>query len=173
MLEAASAFVRALRQYAGEIVPSGLRKNLLPDPADGSASKRLFLFFRWMVRRDEIDPGPWSSVDPSRLVVPVDVHMARTCAERLHFLSGKRGRAASLPSYGVDQGAANHGAALRRKSPARLETDAPTPSVNLRAALRITEAFRLYAPDDPVKYDFALTRPGIDPRPGDERFGCL
>lgn len=44
---------------------------------------------------------------------------------------------------------------------------------DLKAAIRATEAFRLYAPDDPVKYDFALTRPGIDPVPGDERFGCL
>jgi uncharacterized protein (TIGR02757 family) len=45
-----------------------------------------------------------------------------------------------------------------------------TPS--LVRALAATAAFRLYAPDDPVKYDFALTRPGIDPEPGDERFGC-
>jgi len=44
---------------------------------------------------------------------------------------------------------------------------------SLRDALSVTEAFRLYAPEDPVKYDFALTRPGIDPRPGDERFSCL
>jgi uncharacterized protein (TIGR02757 family) len=31
----------------------------------------------------------------------------------------------------------------------------------LAAALEITAAFRLIAPDDPVRYDFALTRPGI------------
>jgi uncharacterized protein (TIGR02757 family) len=46
------------------------------------------------------------------------------------------------------------------------------PCANLRNALQATTAFRLYAPDDPIKYDFALTRPGIDPNPGDERFGC-
>jgi len=43
---------------------------------------------------------------------------------------------------------------------------------SLAKALAATAAFRLYAPEDPVKYDFALTRPGIDPEPGDERFGC-
>ena len=30
-----------------------------------------------------------------------------------------------------------------------------------RAAMSITEAFRSIAPDDPVRYDFALTRLGI------------
>ena len=31
----------------------------------------------------------------------------------------------------------------------------------LRAALEVTDAFRELAPHDPVRYDFALTRPGI------------
>lgn len=46
------------------------------------------------------------------------------------------------------------------------------PRADLRGALAATAAFRLYSPEDPVKYDFALTRPGIDPAPGDERFSC-
>lgn len=32
---------------------------------------------------------------------------------------------------------------------------------NLRTAVEITDSFRLIAPDDPVKYDFSLTRLGI------------
>jgi len=36
-------------------------------------------------------------------------------------------------------------------------------SADLRAALEITAAFRRFAPDDPVRYDFALTRLGIRP----------
>jgi len=32
---------------------------------------------------------------------------------------------------------------------------------NMRTALEITSAFRAFAPDDPVKYDFSLTRLGI------------
>jgi len=32
---------------------------------------------------------------------------------------------------------------------------------DLRTAIEITEAFRTISPDDPVRYDFALTRLGI------------
>ena len=101
---------------------------LLPDPAKGSACKRLFLYLRWMVRKDDIDPGGWDF--PGRdhplslLVVPVDTHM-------LHL-----GRLLGLT--------------------ARKQAD-------LRTALEITEAFRLIRPDDPVRYDFSLTRLGIHP----------
>jgi uncharacterized protein (TIGR02757 family) len=112
----------------------GIRENLLPEPERGSACKRLFLYLRWMARRDEIDPGDWRGLDPARLLVPLDLHMVRVCRERLGFL--------------------------------------PSRAATLRNALIATEAFRLYAPEDPAKYDFALTRPGIDPEPGDERFGC-
>jgi uncharacterized protein (TIGR02757 family) len=52
---------------------------LLAGPARGGAAKRLNLFLRWMVRRDDVDAGLWRSVDKSKLVVPVDVHMGRLC----------------------------------------------------------------------------------------------
>jgi hypothetical protein len=32
---------------------------------------------------------------------------------------------------------------------------------NMRTALEITSGFKQYVPDDPVKYDFVLTRLGI------------
>ncbi len=136
--EAAGVFVRGLRSRGA----AGLRKNLLPDPADGSACKRLFLYLRWMVRKDAIDPGGWTGVDPARLLVPLDVHLFRTCRDRLGFFGpGANGRRTANP--------------------------------DLRDARQVTAAFRLYSPGDPARYDFALTRPGIDPRPGDERYGCL
>ena len=34
---------------------------------------------------------------------------------------------------------------------------------DIRCAIEITEAFSAIRPDDPVRYDFALTRPGINP----------
>jgi len=46
-------------------------------PSQGSACKRLNLFLRWMVRRDAVDLGVWSSVSPSRLIVPLDTHVIR------------------------------------------------------------------------------------------------
>lgn len=133
VVDALGEFVRKLARL-GSGSRGGIRPNLLPDPARGSACKRLFLFLRWMVREDDVDPGGWPRVDRARLVVPLDLHMARVCEDRLGFI----GRAGAT----------------------------------LRNALAATAAFRLYAPGDPVKYDFALTRPGIDPEPGDERYGC-
>jgi uncharacterized protein (TIGR02757 family) len=73
-LPALAAFVRELDPRAGERPTS-----LLPDPARGSACKRLHLFLRWMVRSDEIDPGGWTGVSPAQLVVPLDTHMHRIC----------------------------------------------------------------------------------------------
>ena len=48
---------------------------LVTAPKDGSACKRLFLFLKWMVRSDEVDPGGWEVIRPSDLVVPTDTHM--------------------------------------------------------------------------------------------------
>lgn len=53
-------------------------RHFLPSPARGGASKRLCLYLRWMVRKDALDPGFWAgAVDPARLVVPLDTHVAR------------------------------------------------------------------------------------------------
>jgi uncharacterized protein (TIGR02757 family) len=48
-----------------------------PRPAAGSACKRLNLFLRWMVRRDAVDLGVWTTVAPGRLIVPLDTHVIR------------------------------------------------------------------------------------------------
>ena len=45
-------------------------------PMKGSASKRLVMFLRWMVRQDNcgVDFGIWKSISPSILSCPLDVH---------------------------------------------------------------------------------------------------
>jgi len=48
-----------------------------PRPSAGSACKRLNLFLRWMVRTDAIDLGVWTTISPSRLIVPLDTHVIR------------------------------------------------------------------------------------------------
>ena len=48
-----------------------------PRPSAGSACKRLNLFLRWMVRRDELDLGVWTAIPPAALVVPLDTHVIR------------------------------------------------------------------------------------------------
>lgn len=46
-----------------------------PSPVDGSACKRLNLYLRWMVRNRGVDVGAWTSVDPGRLIIPLDAHV--------------------------------------------------------------------------------------------------
>lgn len=49
---------------------------LLPDVSRNSTCKRLNLFLRWMVRKDSIDSGLWSSeIDKAKLIIPVDTHV--------------------------------------------------------------------------------------------------
>ncbi|MCF8044230.1 MAG: TIGR02757 family protein [Desulfarculaceae bacterium] len=97
---------------------------LLALPEKGSACKRSNLYLRWMVRKDEVDPGGWTGVAPSMLLVPLDTHMHRICRQ-LGFTD-------------------------RRQA-------------DMNAALQATRSLRKIAPDDPVRYDFPLTRFGIHP----------
>ncbi|MGC8738016.1 MAG: TIGR02757 family protein [Candidatus Hydrogenedens sp.] len=48
---------------------------LVPMPNNGGACKRLWLYLRWMVRRDEIDVGCWDFIRPSQLIIPLDTHI--------------------------------------------------------------------------------------------------
>lgn len=50
---------------------------LLPCPSKKSACKRLNLFLKWMVRKPPVDLGVWHGVDASKLIIPLDVHVAR------------------------------------------------------------------------------------------------
>ena len=114
----------ALSSFVDECVRegAGCRSSLLAPPSGGSACKRLNLYLRWMVRRDDIDPGGWERIPPSKLIVPLDTHMFRICR-----------------AFGFTR---------RRQA-------------DLRSAIEVTGAFRKLAPEDPVRYDFALTRSGI------------
>ena|ERR1017187_8339751 len=54
---------------------------MFPLPSAGSACKRMNLFLRWMVRKDELDFGIWNEISTDKLVIPVDTHIARICKE--------------------------------------------------------------------------------------------
>jgi uncharacterized protein (TIGR02757 family) len=62
--------------YGKNIRPKGLLQ-LFPSPAKGSACKRANLFLRWMVRKHDIDFGIWESIPASKLVIPLDTHIAK------------------------------------------------------------------------------------------------
>ena len=117
VIPAISAFVKEL--CGGRDVEY---TSLVPSPVKGSACKRLNLFLRWMVRKDNVDPGGWDKVPASKLIVPLDTHM-----------------------YSIS---------IALELTERKQAD-------MQAASEITAAFKRISPDDPVKYDFALTRLGI------------
>jgi uncharacterized protein (TIGR02757 family) len=51
---------------------------LIPSPAQNSACKRWNLYLRWMVRpNDGIDFGLWREIPTSKLIIPLDTHIAR------------------------------------------------------------------------------------------------
>lgn len=55
----------------------GGESTLLPSPSRGSVCKRLNLMLRWLVRHDAVDPGGWTRIPASHLVIPLDTHMHR------------------------------------------------------------------------------------------------
>lgn len=61
-------------------ITNGL-KFMFPDPKKGSACKRMNLFLRWMVRKDDMDLGLWGEIPTSKLIIPVDTHVARIAKE--------------------------------------------------------------------------------------------
>lgn len=82
-----------LIQWVGLLDQHGLAadNSLIPRPERKSASKRLHLYLRWMIRKDAVDPGGWDDT-PARLLFPLDVHMHRMAKA----LGATRRRAADL-----------------------------------------------------------------------------
>jgi len=61
-----------------ENFPTRTRKHIAT-PVRKSSCKRLNMFLRWMVRKDNkgVDFGIWDTIKPSQLVCPCDVHVDR------------------------------------------------------------------------------------------------
>lgn len=78
---ALSSFVnRVLEMDCMEAFPDGRLsdgfRHLFPTPGKGGC-KRLNMYLRWMVRKDSIDFGLWNEIPPSKLIMPIDTHVAR------------------------------------------------------------------------------------------------
>ena len=69
----------------------------LSDPANGSAAKRINMFLRWMVRRDQcgVDFGLWNSITPGQLSCPLDLHSGNV-ARKLGLLTRRQNDAKAL-----------------------------------------------------------------------------
>ncbi|MGZ3873316.1 MAG: TIGR02757 family protein [Mucilaginibacter sp.] len=66
-------------------------KKHISSPAQKSTCKRLNMFLRWMVRRDNcgVDFGIWSHIHPSDLICPCDLHVDRV-ARKLNLITRKQ-----------------------------------------------------------------------------------
>lgn len=60
-------------------------------PLQKSTCKRLNMFLRWMVRKDDkgVDFGLWKKIKPAQLICPCDVHVDRV-ARKLNLISRKQ-----------------------------------------------------------------------------------
>jgi len=69
----------------------------ISNPERGSAAKRINMYLRWMVRKDNsgVDFGIWDTISPSILSCPLDVHSGRV-ARKLGLLSNKQNNAKAL-----------------------------------------------------------------------------
>lgn len=63
----------------------------ISSPLQKSTCKRLNMFLRWMVRSDDkgVDFGLWENVTASKLICPIDLHVARV-AKKLGLLKRKQ-----------------------------------------------------------------------------------
>lgn len=61
----------------------------ISNPEKGSTCKRLYMFLRWMIRKNSpVDIGIWNFMPASQLLIPFDVHVARQ-SRRYGLLSRK------------------------------------------------------------------------------------
>lgn len=63
----------------------------LSNPLKNASCKRLNMYLRWMVRKDNrgVDFGIWDSIDSSELLLPLDVHTGNI-ARKLEILNRKQ-----------------------------------------------------------------------------------
>ncbi len=75
--------------FSLEDAPARTKKHI-STPARNSGCKRLNMYLRWMVRKDNcgVDFGIWKKISPAQLVCPIDLHVARV-AKRFDLIKRK------------------------------------------------------------------------------------
>ena len=71
--------------------PPGRTAKHIARPQDNSAAKRINMYLRWMVRKDQagVDFGLWKQISPALLSIPLDVHSGNV-ARKLGLLQRKQ-----------------------------------------------------------------------------------
>ena len=89
--------IHQFKQVFFELPHPARAEKHVSDPLSGSAAKRINMFLRWMVRRDNrgVDLGIWKSLSPSQLSCPLDVHSGQV-ARKLGLLTRTQNDAKAL-----------------------------------------------------------------------------
>jgi uncharacterized protein (TIGR02757 family) len=82
--------IHQFRKIFFELPGAGRTMKHISDPFKGSAAKKINMFLRWMIRKDDkgVDFGLWKSISPSVLSCPLDIHSGNT-ARKLDLLTRK------------------------------------------------------------------------------------
>lgn len=118
-------FYHAIERFRNQFLSEPHRAHKhVSSPYKNSASKRLIMFLRWMVRKDHkgVDFGIWKNIDARHLSIPLDVHTANI-SRKLGLLTRKQN--------------------------------------DWKAIEELDQQLRLYNPEDPAIYDFALFGLGV------------
>ncbi|MEP7257345.1 MAG: TIGR02757 family protein [Flavitalea sp.] len=76
--------------FSLEDFPPRTRKHIAA-PERNSSCKRINMYLRWMVRKDNqgVDFGLWEKISPAKLICPIDLHVARV-AKKFKLLDRKQ-----------------------------------------------------------------------------------
>lgn len=88
----------AIHNLKREFFPYPIRtQKHIPDPLSGSAAKKMNMFLRWMVRKDDagVDFGIWKHISPAILSCPLDVHSGNV-ARKLGLLHRRQNDAKAV-----------------------------------------------------------------------------
>lgn len=79
--------IKGFGEYFCSIQPAGRTAKHIARPQENSAAKRINMYLRWMVRKDNagVDFGLWKNISSSLLSIPLDVHSGRV-ARKLGLL---------------------------------------------------------------------------------------
>lgn len=96
-MESLQPAITKLREVFFQVEHLPRTQKHLASPARGSAAKRINMFLRWMVRKDQagVDFGLWKDISPSKLSCPLDVHSG-TVARKLGLLERKQNDARAV-----------------------------------------------------------------------------
>ena len=95
--------IHNLKNIFFELPHSARTEKHISDPFKGSAAKKINMYLRWMVRKDNkgVDFGLWNTISPSILSCPLDVHSGNV-ARKLGLITRNQNDSKALSELDVN-----------------------------------------------------------------------